>query len=77
MPTQVFVLDCVFNTIQHENLGGHNKIITLGSIEEQMVADHMESGLGLTQTASLINNQATSGSTLMPLRHEWASTQLL
>ena len=66
-----------YNPARKLGLGGHSKIITLGSIEEQMVADHMESGLGLTQTKSLINNQVTSGSTLMPLRHELASTQLL
>ena len=44
-----------YNPARNLGSGGHNKIITLGSIEEQMVADHMESGLGLTQTTVLIN----------------------
>ena len=35
--------------------GGHNKIVALGSEEEQMVADHIEGGLSLTQTTYLIN----------------------
>ena len=35
--------------------GGHNKLILLGSLEEQIVADNMESGLGLTQTTRLVN----------------------
>ena len=44
-----------YNPARKVGSGGHNKIITLGSIEEQMVADHMERGLGLTQTTNLIN----------------------
>lgn len=35
--------------------GGDNKLILLGSLEEQIVADNMESGLGLTQTTRLVN----------------------
>jgi len=35
--------------------GGHNKLIKMGSVEEQLVADLMESGLSLTQTMYLVN----------------------
>ena len=51
----VDIVECHKARVRKFGSGGHNKIITLGSIEEQMVADHMESGLGLTQTTNLIN----------------------
>ena len=39
----VDVVECHKARVRNFGPGGHNKIITLGSIEEQMVADHMES----------------------------------
>jgi hypothetical protein len=35
--------------------GGHNKTITIGSVEVQMVADYIWGCLGFTQTTHLIN----------------------
>jgi len=38
-----------------EGSGGANKLIVLGSVEAQIVADGIEGGLGLTQTMHLVN----------------------
>ena len=35
--------------------GGHNKLVKSGSAEEQLIADSMERGLGLTQTMHIVN----------------------
>ena len=41
------------------NNGGANVLIPIDSVEAQIVADHMEGGLGLTQTTFLVNQHRT------------------
>lgn len=44
-----------YSPVKKAGCGGQNKLIQLGSLEEQIVADNMEAGLGLTQTTKLVN----------------------
>ena len=54
------VLEChltgeVHKPARKPGQGGHSKLIQLGYVEEQIAADCVEGGLGLTQTAHQVN----------------------